>query len=99
MAVVVVSRALLRVGQNGISFGSFLELFFCVLVVGVAVGMVLQRELAVGALQLGVIGADGRRPELRSNRVSSRWNQACQLFKARTATFTMEGRSSLPLNL
>ena len=36
----------------GVGLADFLEFFFRVGIVGIAVGMVLQRELAIGALEL-----------------------------------------------
>ena len=51
MAVAVVERALLRVGQDRIGFGNFLEAFFRVRIVRIPVGMVLHGKLAISALQ------------------------------------------------
>ena len=48
----IVGGALIGVAEDGVSFGAFLEFFFCVGIVGIAIGMVLERELAVGALDL-----------------------------------------------
>jgi hypothetical protein len=52
----IVARALLAVGENGIGFAAFLEAFLGRRIVGIAVRMVLQRELAIGALDLLVAG-------------------------------------------
>ena len=52
VAVAVVGGALVGVGEHGIGFADFLEFFFRVGIVGIAVGMKLQRELAIGALEL-----------------------------------------------
>src|ERR1035437_6869515 len=46
----VVMRALLGVGENRVSFAAFLEALFGARIVRIAVGMVLQSELAIGAL-------------------------------------------------
>jgi hypothetical protein len=56
VAVAVVRRALLGVAQDAIGFGSFLESLLGVRVLGIAVGMVLQREPAVSALDLLLAG-------------------------------------------
>ena len=50
MAIAVVDGALVGVGKHGVGFANFLELFFRVGIVRITIGMVLQRELAVGAL-------------------------------------------------
>jgi hypothetical protein len=47
MAVSVVRRALLGIGQNRIRFGSFLEPVFGLFVSGIAVRVVLKRELSI----------------------------------------------------
>jgi hypothetical protein len=46
----------LRVAQDAIGFGSFLEPLLGGRVLGIAVGMVLQRKPAVGALELLLAG-------------------------------------------
>src|ERR1017187_2022131 len=51
MAKAIISRALVRIGEHGIGFTDFLKLFFRVRIVGIAVGMELQRELPVDALE------------------------------------------------
>ena len=50
MAEAVVHVALVGVGQHRVGLGRFLELVLRLLVAGVAIGVVLQRQLAVGAL-------------------------------------------------
>ena len=50
VAVAIIGGALVGVGEHGVSFADFLEFFFCVRIVGIAVGMKLQRELAIRAL-------------------------------------------------
>ena len=51
MAVAVVHGALVGVGEHGIGLADFFELFFRVRIIRIAVGMVLQRQLAIGALE------------------------------------------------
>ena len=51
MSVAIVGGALVRVGEHGISLADFLEFFFRVRIIGIAVRMVLQGELAISALQ------------------------------------------------
>ena len=64
----VVAGALFAVSQNRVGFAALFEFLFRFGIVGIAVGMVLQRELAVGALDLLIGGVRGR-PGPRSNRV------------------------------
>jgi hypothetical protein len=52
MAIPVVDRALLRVGENRIGLADLFEFFFRVGIIGIPVRMVLQCKLAVSALQL-----------------------------------------------
>jgi hypothetical protein len=56
MAVLIVSRPLLRIAQNLVGFLGFLEVLFGFRVVGIAVGVVLHRQAAIGLLQLVVGG-------------------------------------------
>ena len=56
MAVLVVGRTLLRVGQDFVGFLGFLEVLLGLRVVRVAVRMVLHGQLAVGLLDLGLAG-------------------------------------------
>jgi hypothetical protein len=64
VAVTVVRRAFLGVAQNAIGFGSFLELFLGGRVLGIAVGMVLQREPAISALDLLLTGVPAHTKDL-----------------------------------
>jgi len=48
----VVGLALLGVAEHGVGFGDFLELLLRLLVARIAVGVVLERELAVSLLDL-----------------------------------------------
>src|ERR1019366_5256499 len=52
----VVARALLAVGENRVGFAALLKALFGRWVVGIAVGMVLQRELAICALDFLIGG-------------------------------------------
>ena len=52
----VVAGALLGVGENRVGFAALLEALLGRGILGIAVGMVLQCELAVGALDLLVVG-------------------------------------------
>src|SRR5262249_13652540 len=49
MAEPIVTCSFLRIAQNGIRFGSFLELFFSLCISGIAIGMVLERQLSICA--------------------------------------------------
>src|SRR5690606_7386293 len=57
MAEPVIGRALLRVLERVIGLVDFLELVFRFRVPGIAIGMVLHCELAIGALQRRLVGA------------------------------------------
>ena len=59
MTEAVVARALLAVGKNGVGLAAFLEALFRLRIAGVAIGVVLQRQLAIGALELLVAGRAG----------------------------------------
>ena len=56
VAVLVVGRALLSVGQGLVGFLRFLELFFRFRIVRIAVGMVLHRQLAISLLDFFLRG-------------------------------------------
>src|SRR5262245_42030034 len=56
VAVAVVDLAFVRIAEDGVSFGSFLELGRRLFVAGVAVGVVLHGQSAVGLLDLVVRG-------------------------------------------
>ena len=59
MAEAVVERAFLAVRQNRVSLAALFELLFRVGIVRVAVRVKLQRQLAVGALDLLLAGPAG----------------------------------------
>jgi hypothetical protein len=46
----VVSCALVSVSQDSIGFADFLELLLSIRIVGIPVGVILERELAIGGL-------------------------------------------------
>ncbi len=64
MAEAIVARALFGVGEDGIGLAAFLEALFGFGIIGIAVGMKLQRELAVRALDLLVAGSAGDAKDL-----------------------------------
>ncbi len=51
VAIAVIGGAFLRIAQNAIGFGRFLELFFGRLIVGVAIRMILHGHLSVGGFK------------------------------------------------
>ena len=51
MSVAIVGGSLVRIGEHGVSLAHFLEFFFRIRIIGIAVRMVLQGELAISALQ------------------------------------------------
>ena len=59
VAEAIKGRALLRIAQNAVSLGSFLEFFFGVVIAGVAVGMMLQSKLPIGSLEHLVVTVPG----------------------------------------
>ena len=83
VAEAIVLAALVRVGEDGVRLGALLEMFLGRLVAGVAVGVVLHRLLAIGALDLAV----ARVPRHAEDFVVVPLAHAL-------ATFTIAGRSS-----
>jgi hypothetical protein len=51
VAVAIVGGALFRVGEHSVSFAYFFEFFFGIRIIRIAVGMILERKFAVGALE------------------------------------------------
>ncbi len=80
----IVAGALVAVGEHRVGFGRFLELLLGRLVARVAIGMELERQLAIRALDL-LIGGGTRRPEDLV---------VVALAHDALATFTSAGRSS-----
>jgi len=62
VAVGVVTLPLLRVAEDAVGLGRLLELLLRFLVAGVAVGVVLEGELAIGRLHL-LVGGVARHTE------------------------------------
>jgi hypothetical protein len=54
MPVAVVDGPLFRIGKHGIGFTDLFEFLFRVRIVGIAVGMILQRQFAIGALEFRI---------------------------------------------
>ena len=83
MAEPIVAAALVRVGEDGVRLGASLNCLLGGVVARIAIRMVLQRQLAVGALDLLV----GRVPRDAEDLVVVALAHAL-------ATFTIAGRSS-----
>src|SRR5438105_3927063 len=88
VAVPIVCCTFVRVGEDRVRLRAFLEAFFGLVIAGVAIGMVFQRELAIRALDLAVAGGAFDREDLVVVPLGSGLAHAL-------ATFTMAGRSSL----
>ena len=56
MTIAVVGRALVRIAQHLVGLAGLLELLFRRMIARIAVRMILERQLAIGALQLLVAG-------------------------------------------
>jgi hypothetical protein len=72
MASSVISGAFLRIIEDGIGFGDFLEAFLGAGLL-VAIGMVFERQLAEGILDCLLIPRHARRRALRNSRVCRPW--------------------------
>jgi hypothetical protein len=55
----VILRALLGIAEDGIRLRDFLEALLRLFVSGIAVGMILERQLAVGFFELFFVGVTG----------------------------------------
>jgi hypothetical protein len=105
VAEAVIHGPLLAISQNCISFAGFLELLFRVGVVGVAVGMKLQSQLAIRTLDFLLAG----RTSYTENFVIVAFSVTGQnglsvpfeagYFLLLRATFTIEGRRRRSLSL
>ena len=73
VAETIVQAALIPVGQHGVRLGGFLELFFGSRVAGIAVRMVVERQFAVGALDILFLGVALNAENLVVVRVWSRF--------------------------
>ena len=60
----VIGGAFIGIRQNGISFAALFEFFFRVGIVGIAVGVELQRQFAVGAFDFLFAGSTGNPEDL-----------------------------------
>ena len=83
MTEAIVAGALVAVAEDRVGFGRFLEFLFGLLVARVAIGMVLQRQLAIRALDLLLGGRAGDLEDL----------VVIALAHDAFATFTSAGRS------
>src|SRR6476660_4113439 len=109
VAVTVVGGALVAVCQHGVGFAAFFEFVFGVWIIGIAVGMELQRQFAIGALDLLIVGSAGYAQHLiviafsvagqngLSPKILSEVSEVQRL--GLLATFTIEGRSRRFFNL
>ena len=84
VAEAIVARALVGVAEDRVGLGRFLELLFGLLVALIAIGMELERELAIRALDLLIGGGPGDLEDL----------VVVALAHDALATFTSAGRSS-----
>lgn len=64
MAKAVIDGPFLRVGENGVSFADLFEPLLRIRIIGIAVGMVLERKLAVRALEFDVSDRAGNAQNL-----------------------------------
>src|SRR5256885_1424034 len=90
----IVCGSLLRIAQNAVGFGGFFEFFLGVLVARIAVGVILQRPLAIGGLHHPIVRVADDPEDL----VIIAFGYA-HLGCGWTATLTIAGRSSRPLKL
>ena len=104
----VVSGTLVGVRQNRVCLAALLELLFGVGIVGIAVGMELQRQLAIGALDLllGRAPPDAKDlvvvafPVARQNRSILPFLLVVWIYRFEfCATLTIDGRSRRPFSL
>src|SRR5579871_838646 len=60
MSVAIIGGAFLRIAQDAIRFGRFLEILLGRMIVGIAIRMILHRHLLIGAFERGrvAIAAD-----------------------------------------
>src|SRR5438552_1950807 len=89
VAEAIVGGALVGIGEDGVRLGAFLEALFGLVIAGVAIRVVLQRELAIGALDLALACRALDREDLVVVPL------ACLRSAHALATLTMAGRSSL----
>ena len=103
MAVAIVDGALFGVREHGVGFANLFEFFFGVGIIRIAVGMILQRKLAVGTFQLllGTGAADAENLVviaffvLRRNGLSpQRLKPLCSCAVRRDCSRALPGRAS-----
>ena len=114
MAIAVVDRALFRVGEDGISLADLLEFFLGIGIIGIAVWMMLQGQLAVRTLQFNFCDRTGyaqhlvviafcvRRQNMPfpSGNLRKKFKELVHYFeRGLLATFTIAGRNKRSLNL
>ncbi len=99
MAEAIVGGALLRVAQDAIGLGGFLEFLFGVVVAGIAIGMKFERQLAVGGLKHRLLAVASDAENFVIIALSYAHCSSTYLEPRSTATFTMAGRSRRLLKL
>ncbi len=92
VAIAVISGALLGIAQDAVRLGGFLESLFGILIVGIAVRVVLERQFAVSALQPRVVTVAAYAQDFVVVALGG-----VHFFV--TATFTMAGRKRRPRKL
>ena len=92
VAVTVVSGALLGIAQYAVGLGGLFELLLGLLIVGIAIRMILQRQFTIGALQRRVVTVAAHAQDF----VVVAFDGVHFLV---TATFTMAGRKRRPRKL
>ena len=68
VAIAVIGGALLGIAQDAVGLGRFLEPLFGILIVGITIRVVLERQFAVGALQTRVVAVAAHSSRFRSSR-------------------------------
>jgi len=109
MTVTVIDRPLLGISENRVGLADFFEFILRVGIVRIPVGMKLQRQFAISALQflLGAGASDAQYLIIIAfcvrgqNRPSNerKYNRSGTYLPGLRATFTIAGRSKRSLNL
>ena len=109
VAETVISGAFVSVGENRVGLAAFLELFFRIRIIGIAIRMIGQREFAISAFDFLFGGSAANSQHLvvvafsvtGQNGPSSNLPELlCETYRlGLRATFTMEGRSSRSFSL
>ena len=95
MSEAVVSGALVLVGKNGVGLAALLEFFFRVGIVGIAIGVILHGQLAVGTLDLSIAGRTADAQHLVVVAFSVRSQNSLPRVQFRVSSFKF--RVSLPV--